>query len=281
MAGLGAAGGTRFKFDPANGSTDLLSSFSPAALQETPPIPESTSGWRFIAQSHWWIPVRIRGPVEIGGTSTDVDIDLGTILDDLKFIVEGGFELGYDKWSFEVWSIYANIGTDATTTAPPFGTRTTGVDFKLTIVDMVGAYHVGDWPLGISETETWGLDLLAGLIVYDLDLEVETLGPFGMDLGLALDESWVDGVIGGRLVFEFSDKLSASLRGEVGGFGIGSSSDLVWNITLLGEYRLSPKVGLVAGFRYFNVDWEKGSGSDRVGYDWEIYGPIMGVNIYF
>jgi len=235
----------------------------------------------------------IEGPVEIGNTSTDVDVDLGELLDNLQGFFEGGFEVTNDEWSFDVWSLYLNVGANARTTTL-LGTRDTDVDFKATLVDMAAAYRLGDWSLGSSETATWGLDLLSGMIVYELDLEVDTLGPFGVDLGLARDESWVDFIVGGRLEFEFSDRFSMSLRGEIGGFSIGTSSKLVWNTTVLAEYKLSRKhrlikchkihfddCRLVAGFRYFDVDWEKGSGRDRVGYDWEVYGPIVGLNIYF
>ena len=249
--------------------------------------------WQFIAQGQFWLPLRISGPVEIDNTSTDVDVTLGELLNGLRGLFEGGFEVTNDEWSLELWSLYMDVGADARTTAL-LGTRETDVDFKATLVDMTAAYRLGDWSLGHSETATWGLDLLAGMIVYDLDLEVDTLGPFGVDLGLVRDENWVDFIVGGRLEFKCSDRLSMSLRGEIGGFGIGSSSDLVWNTTLLAEYQPSRKhrlikchkihgadCRLVAGFRYFDVDWEQGSGIDRVGYDWEIWGPIVGVNIYF
>ena len=249
--------------------------------------------WQFIAQGQFWLPLRISGPVEIGPTSTDVDVTLGELLNGLQGLFEGGFEVTKDEWSLELWSLYMDVGADARTTAL-LGTRETDVDFKATLVDMTAAYRLGDWSLRNSETATWGLDLLAGLIVYDLDLAVDTLGPFGVDLGLVRDENWVDFIVGGRLEFKCRDRLSMSLRGEIGGFGIGSSSDLVWNTTLLAEYKLSRKhrlikchknrfddCRLVAGFRYFDVDWEQGSGIDRVGYDWEIWGPIVGVNIYF
>ena len=40
-------------------------------------------------------------------------------------------------------------------------------------------------------------------------------------------------------------------------------------------------MGVIAGYRYLDVDWEQGSGSSRIGYDWAIHGPILGVNIHF
>lgn len=264
----------------ARSTAALLYTNQEPQSQPDAPIAEP-SDWRFIFQSQWWLPLKIKGPIEVGSTSTDMDIDLRTLLDDLNFVIEGGFELTNDQWSFLVWGLYLNVGTDVTTTVAGVGTFDTSLDFKMTVVDMAVAYRVGDWSLGSSDTASLDLDLLAGLIVWDTDLEVSERFPLGFDPGISEQDTWVDFIIGGRIGFNISDKFSASLRGEVGGFGIGSSSDLTWNITLVGEYKLSPNVGVIAGYRYLDVDWEQGSGSSRIGYDWVIHGPIMGVNIRF
>jgi hypothetical protein len=248
---------------------------------ETDPIAAPTSDWRFIAQLHWWLPLKIKGPVVVGATRTDVDVDLRDLLNDLKFIIEGGFEVTNDQWSFLVWGLYMNIGTDAATTVPFVGTFDTTLGFKATIVDMAVAYRVGDWPLGKGKSATMALDLLVGLMVWDTDLEVSERFPGGFDPGIKEEHSWVDLMIGGRMLFDISDKFNVSLRGEVGGFGIGSSSSLAWNVTVLAEYKFHPNMGLVAGYRYLDVDWEQGSGLSRIGYDWIIHGPILGVSIHF
>ena len=274
-------GGLALDFSTASRSAAaLLYTNQEPQSQPDAPIPEP-SDWRFIFQSQWWLPLRIKGPVEVGSTSTDMNIDLRTLLEDLNFVIEGGFELTNDQWSFLVWGVYLNVGTDVSTTLAGGATFDTSLDFKMTIVDMVVAYRVGDWPLESSDTASLNLDLLAGLIVWDTDLEIRERGPLGFDPGISEQDAWVDFIIGGRIGFNISDKFSASLRGEVGGFGIGSSSDLTWNITLVGEYKLSSKVGVIAGYRYLDVDWEQGSGSSRIGYDWAIHGPILGVNIHF
>ena len=293
IAGPGA--GSAYSAEPASTRAGLALDFSAASLstaallysdqepqaQETTSIPEQTSDWRFILQLYWWIPLQIKGPLDVGPTRTDIDVDLRTLLDDLKFIIEGGLEVTNDQWSFMVWGLYINLGTDTATTVPLLGTFDTSLGFKVTIVDMAVAYRVGAWPLGSSETTSLDLDLLAGLIVWDTDLEISERFPGGFDPGISEQHSWVDFIIGGRVVFNISDKFVASVRGDVGGFGIGSSSNLTWNVTVLGEYKIHPNVGLVAGYRYLAVDWEQGSGLSRIGYDWTIHGPILGVNIQF
>jgi opacity protein-like surface antigen len=70
-------------------------------------------------------------------------------------------------------------------------------------------------------------------------------------------------------------------RGDVGGFSIGSSADLTWTLTGMLEVKLSDTWVLIAGYRYVNVDWDKGSRPRRIELDYEIHGPIIGVSIRF
>jgi hypothetical protein len=91
----------------------------------------------------------------------------------------------------------------------------------------------------------------------------------------------VDPIVGGRIYFDFSDKLKASLRGDVGGFGIGTASELTWMVSAIGEYKFNPNVGLVFGYRYLDLDWSQGSGTGLVAFDLTIHGPIIGIDIAF
>lgn len=246
----------------------------------TAPIPEPGSKWRFMINSHWWLPQKISGDVLVGTTNTDVDIDLQTIFEDLNFVVEGGFEVTNDKWSFVLWSLYMNLGTDVNTTVP-IGTFDTSIKFKATVFDMMGAYRIYHGPLGKSPNATWDVDLMAGIMTWDVDIKISETGSGGFDPNITEQDRWADPMVGGRVLFSFNDKLNASLRGEIGGFDIGSASQLGWNVTAMVKYKVSSRVDLAAGYRYLSIDWGERSGLEKVGYDLKIYGPIIGVTINF
>ena len=269
----------------ARGNIELVPSVNSADLlpysytQEESPIAKPDD-WQFKFLAHGWLPLRIKGDVTTGSNITSLDITLSDILDDLKMVAEGGFELSNDEWSFLVWGVYFNIASDVNTRVGP-ANFDTAIGFEATIVDMALAYRVGDWALGDSKTANFSLDLLAGIMVWDIEIDIHERGPLGFDPMVREVDAWVDGIIGGRFVFDLSEKFSAEFRGDVGGFGIGSGSDLTWNITLMGEYKLSPTMSLAFGYRYLDVDWSKGSGSSKLEYDLAIHGPIMGVTIEF
>ena len=74
---------------------------------------------------------------------------------------------------------------------------------------------------------------------------------------------------------------SLNVRGDAGGFGIGSASDLTWQILGGVDYKLSKNMILNAGYRYVELDYSRGSGSNEFGIDLRAQGPYMGLTILF
>lgn len=92
---------------------------------------------------------------------------------------------------------------------------------------------------------------------------------------------YVEPLVGGRLVWELNEKTTLWFRGDVGGFGIGNGSDLTYNLIPGCSYRLTENTTLDFSYRYFNLDYSNGSGSNELAMDAEAYGPVMGMTILF
>ncbi len=116
------------------------------------------------------------------------------------------------------------------------------------------------------------IDVFAGIRYWNLDLDVELVGtPAALDLG----DGWVDPVVGGRLVQELSDTWFLTARGDVGGFGLGSSFS--WNVQGGVGYEVSGLFSLVAQYRALAVDFENDeAGLDFLSYDTTTHGPVIG-----
>jgi AhpD family alkylhydroperoxidase len=69
------------------------------------------------------------------------------------------------------------------------------------------------------------------------------------------------------------------VRGDVGGFGIGS--DLTWNLVGTFQYYLSRAVSLDVGYRAFDIDYDQGSGATLFKFDVLMHGPRLGVVFRF
>ena len=94
-------------------------------------------------------------------------------------------------------------------------------------------------------------------------------------VGNSATHTWFDPVFVVRMKLPGSGKWLLQLRGDAGGFGIGS--DLTWQIQAYGGYRFSDLFQATAGYRVLAIDYEKGSEQDRFLYNITTSGPVVRV----
>jgi hypothetical protein len=68
---------------------------------------------------------------------------------------------------------------------------------------------------------------------------------------------------------------------DFGGFGIGSASDLTWNLWTVVDYRLTERFSLKLGYRIYDLDYSRGSGRNEFGFDGQMTGPVLGLTVRF
>ena len=90
--------------------------------------------------------------------------------------------------------------------------------------------------------------------------------------------NWTDPVVGMRLRHKTRWGGEVLLRGDIGGFGIGS--DFTWQ-AFGGYAHVWPQDGwdisAVVGYRALSLDYDEGAGNRRRGLDVVLHGPMMGV----
>ncbi len=84
---------------------------------------------------------------------------------------------------------------------------------------------------------------------------------FSGPLGLTFEKTtnFVDLMVGGRIKWDPLERLSLMMKGDVAGFGIGSSSILTWNFKALLSYRLWRSLSIEPGVRVFGRRWNSGN----------------------
>jgi opacity protein-like surface antigen len=92
----------------------------------------------------------------------------------------------------------------------------------------------------------------------------------------------IDPMIGGRITYHITDTVALWFRGDVAGFGISDNqTNLTYNLLGGLEWRFWPRASALAGWRYMNIDLEKGSGSHTLNADIQMSGPFLGLNVHF
>jgi hypothetical protein len=293
----------------------LLATIGPAASTDLGPQPveplaepaHPLSQWQFSFTPYAWLPW-ISGDVVVKGRTLDVAVDPSQVIDALNWpdIVPAWFSHAEARrgplslFNDVVWGDFEGSGGFSRTVSGRLATATFGgnisADYQLAIVEAGGAYAI--WSRGSQGSPgSTAFDLLAGArywhqevdVSADLTATVALSGPLDLTLSRsrAIAKSgsvdWVDPFVGARLRQQLAPGQAIELRGDVGGFGVGSQFSwqaiATYNSPLC-EIHGIPVDGYV-GFRALSADFSQGSGRSRFEWDNVIYGPVIGATMRF
>ncbi len=227
--------------------------------QETPIADESTTGWNFIIEPYMMLP-NMNGETGIGDLlpTVEVDANVGDVFGHLKMGAMLYMEATNDTWAVSSDVLYMKLGQDIQ--ARKF---ITGGDVTMQQV----AWEVA----GLRKVMPW-LDAGIALRLVSLDMEINTKTLL-TERNASTNETWVDPVIVARTQGLINDKWLYNLRGDFGGFGIGS--DFTWQLQADFGYKFSKLFYTTLGYRVISIDYDKGGGSDRFLYDVNTYGAVV------
>ena len=218
----------------------------------------STDNWQFsLAPMYLWA-VSINGDQTVNGVNVDLDIPFSEIFDNLNGALTFHFEaVRKQSWGFFTDLNYIVLNPDD---------GAIDIEYTEIMAELAAFYRL------IEEDLT--IDGFGGVRYSSMDVELDL--PRGLpDVDQRKD--WVDPFVGLRWNWNFAEKWATRLRGDVGGFGIGS--DLTWNAVGLLDYKPWKHVGFFGGYRVLYQDYSTGSGRHRFSFDAYMYGPVLGLNI--
>jgi hypothetical protein len=222
------------------------------------------SKWHYQAELYLMFPT-MSGQVQIGSLpAVEVDADAGTILDHLKMAAMVYLEANNGEWAITSDLLYMKLGQDVKESKI---IKSGKVDMKETAWELAGLKRLTPWLEG-------GIGARLMVLGAGVDLQTETfLGT--RDISDSDNKTWVDPIIVLRSNHVFKEKWLLNLRGDIGGFGIGSK--FAWQAQAYGGYRFSELFQLTAGYRYIGIDYNK----DGFVYDVNTYGPVLRLGFNF
>lgn len=231
-----------------------LGATAPLLAQET--TSQQEEGWRFRLTPYIWT-MGLRGDTNIGGIPIKIDESIGDVLSQLDFALEFSVEARKGNAMITGDSHVASLTKDLDFPPGTFNTRQA-------IVSAAAGYHFAE-----------RYDLYAGFRYYNVRSKSDFIG-FPNFSG---DGQWVDPLIGGRVRVPLGERLNFALRGDVGGFGVGSK--VGWMIQPTLTWSVNSRVSLLGGYRHLYADYETGSGADFYAFKVHHTGPGFGVDIRF
>jgi hypothetical protein len=265
-------------------------------------VAEPTWSYRFTPYA--WLP-SIKGDSTIRGRTTALDASFIDIAKDSEipkelFGLMGSFEARNGRFSLMGDAAYLMIGRagsgarQRSVDALIGGTLSASVDvkFKMAIVEMAAAYELARFGAGAGSSTSidvygggrlwWqkaeaSLAISATLTIFDLSRSG------GRAVAASGDITWVDPIIGLRLRHEFAPGKELVLRGDIGGFGVGSqfSWQAVGGYSWVFATTKSTTWSGMVGYRALYADYSQGSGRTLYEFDILQHGPIMGVTMRF
>jgi len=234
----------------------------------------------------WFLSIDAEGTVggNLRSFSGDVDLGFDDIVDHLDFGAMGRVEAWKGKWGLTFDGLFLNLSADKSFQGR-LANASLDADVRIGSVDFGLAYRLFEQRFGNENKQSLAFEPYGGLrYTYlrqkvDVTVDIPGVGSAGRTLGTS--EDWVEPFVGGRVIWGLNDKLAINIRGDAGGFGIGSASDLQWQILGGVDYKLSENMTLNAGYRYVELDYSRGSGANEFGIDMRAKGPFVGLEILF
>jgi hypothetical protein len=242
----------------------LPSLFATPALGQAPP--DDANRWEFTVAPYLLFP-HMDGQTSIRGNPVDVDVGPSEIFERLDFGAMLYMEMANRDWAITLDGLYMNLGETGQT---PITGRDAEVNMKQLAVEATGMRRVAPWAeIGIGgriNSIEGGLFVAPGEVVLP-----------GIDVSDT--KTWFDPLIVARLTAPLVSRWQLGLRGDVGGFGIGS--EFAWQVFPYVGYRFGRVFELAVGYRAIGVKYDTGSGDDFFLYDMVIFGPQIGLKFHF
>ena len=277
---------------------------SPSTVEERSAL-RPFNQWVVTLTPYSWLPF-LAGDQTIKGRTVEIDVDPIEVLERLSAIPWMSYaEARNGPLTLYNDIVYSKLGI-AGSRAKSVSGLTVGAsvdgDIELAIIELGGAYQIFKWWSGgggsVKDGDTFArstaIDVLAGARYWHQDMAIKLALTGGLDTdGLVLSGAraiaregsvdWVDPLIGLRVRHQLAPGQELMLRGDVGGFDVGSQFS--WNVTGAFSFDLAMRDGIlwsgVLGYRALSVDYEKGSGSNKYEYDVLQHGPILGMTAKF
>jgi opacity protein-like surface antigen len=226
--------------------------------------PATADEWQHLLAPYVW-GASISGTTTVGGVTTDTSLSFGDILDDLEVGFMGVYRASRGRHTVTIDTVYIGLGF---TDRVPDTALKVETDLDQVILEADAGYALNE-----------SFSILGGLRYVELDTTVHVSSPLGPVFATHEEQHWVDPVIGIEYSRPLRQPWSLILRGDVGGFGVGS--DFAWQGLAVLQWLPSPRFGIGLAYRYLDMDYLDGNGARAFKYDMAISGPAAGLVLRF
>jgi opacity protein-like surface antigen len=232
------------------------------------------SDWSGQLTIYGWVP-GIKGAQTRPDGDPLIDLDGSDVLDALEGAFFGTAEIRRGRTGLILDMTYADLGQDgvaAGTIIPGAEPATASADTTFRMGTAAVTYRA-------LETEAQAIDVYGGFRHYDVDADFSfSIPTIGFETSLGTSAAWTDAIVGARGKFRVANDWTVTALTDFGGFGIGNSSELSWQVLATLDYAFTEQILGRVGYRYMSIDK---TSSGLLDLDLELGGPLIGVTWTF
>ena len=243
-------------------AADLPAQAAPPQVAASKVVPD----WTFSMSGYAWASsVKGRARTLPPLPAVNVDVKFADILKNLDGALMGTFEARNGPLMVMTDVVVSRV-------SPEHSFSVIGINGKLTYesTSFAGLGVVG---YRLFETANASVDAFGGGRVWSMRNTLGLTVPGFAKVDRSNGETWVDGVVGGRLKVNLTDNLFFSVIGAIGGL----SAKVEWDVYAGLNYRFADQWSAFLGYRALHVDYRRGNFL----YKATQQGPVLGVSYRF
>jgi hypothetical protein len=239
---------------------------------EAPPpkqhVPNQPSNWHVD-----WVPFYLwfsglQGNVGAAGQVVPVNASFADVFDQLNIGYMTDLDVRWKRVGLLTDLIFISVSSDQQNT--PVGVLYNGftANAKEFIIDP-------ELYLRLLDKDKGSIDIVGGGRIWHLNNSIDLLSGTQPATSVGQTQLWVDPVLGARFRLNLGKGWFVNLRGDAGGFGVGSKATYQIYSGVGKEFK--KRYALLLGYRYLDVNYQSGGFT----YDVHMNGVMTGFNIRF
>lgn len=225
--------------------------------------------WNFLAEPYIMFPY-MDGETGIGESLTlPIDAKPGDIFEELQMAAMIYLEAQTDEWAITSDLVYMDLNQDVT---PGKIINTGSLDAKQLIWEFAGLYR-------ISSFLEFGIGGRLNYLQMGLDARINVFPAGTEEIAGRQSKTWLDPIFILRFATDIKDKWLFQVRGDIGGFNIGS--EYTWQMQAYAGYRFSKLFQLTAGYRILSTKYLDGDEPKEFIFNVNEFGPVIKLGFNF
>ncbi len=224
--------------------------------------PEDGGNWRHVVSLYAWVP-NYKGGQRIGGIDVEPALTRSDVLNNTDISFSGRYEIRAPRsdWSFWMDVFWAQLGDDDSADTA-IDRVDADIEARMAFVEAAAVmrYWQSETLVRVLDRElpSASIDFYGGARYARLRTKVALQAKaVGAKFKYDETEDWIDPMIGSRVGYSLTPRMWLIVRGDIGGFDVGSHRAWLLRGTL--QYVITERMAIGAGWQVMDLDYNDGS----------------------